>query len=145
MRNRDPGTHAGCPASSTHLSTDRCLLLHQRTGTTRNICSGYLPFAGGGRGGGGGGGGDQPAQPPQPPALPPRYVLPRYPAPPQMPDPPVPWKLVDGAIAPYDEFKPKILKEVDDFKGDSDDITQFFLKCELHFDVFNRHYRHPPS
>ncbi len=34
-----------------------------------------------------------------------------------MPDPPVPWQLVDGAVAPYDEFKPKILKEVDDFKG----------------------------
>ncbi len=93
----------------------------------------YLPFAGGGRGGGGG----QPAQPAQPPALPPRYALPCYPAPPQMPDPPVPWQLVDGAVAPYDEFKPKILKEVDDFKGDSDDITRFFLKCELHFDVFN--------
>ncbi len=104
----------------------------------------YLPFAGGGRGGGAGGGGSQPAQPPQPPALPPRYALPRYPAPPQMPDPPVPWQLVNGAVAPYDEFKPKILKEVDDFKGDSDDITRFFLKCKLHFDVFNRHYRHPP-
>ncbi len=25
--------------------------------------------------------------------------------------PPVPWQLVDGAVAPYDEFKPKILKE----------------------------------
>ncbi len=61
-----------------------------------------------------------------------------------MPDPPVPWQLVDGAVAPYDEFKPRILKEVDDFKGDSDDISRFFLKCELHFDVFNRHYRHPP-
>ncbi len=78
------------------------------------------------------------------PHPPPRYALPRYPAPPQMPDPPVPWQLVDGAVAPYDEFKPKILKEVDDFKGDSDDISRFFLKCELHFDVFNRHYRHPP-
>ncbi len=101
---------------------------------------GYVPFAGGGRAGGGGG---QPA-PPAPPAPPPRYALPRYPAPPQMPDPPVPWQLADGAVAPYDEFKPKILKEVDDFKGDSDDISRFFLKCELHFDVFNRHYRHPP-
>ncbi len=57
---------------------------------------GYVPFAGGGRAGGGGG---QPAQPPQPPAPPPRYALPRYPAPPGMPDPPVPWQLVDGAVA----------------------------------------------
>ncbi len=102
---------------------------------------GYAPFAGGGKASGSGG---QPAPPPQQPAPPPRYALPRYPAPPQMPDPPVPWQLVDGAVAPYDEFKPRILKEVDDFKGDSDDISRFFLKCELHFDVFNRHYRHPP-
>ncbi len=94
---------------------------------------GYQPFAGGGHGAPGGGGG----QPAQPPALPPRYVLPCYPTPPPLPDPPVPWQLVNGAVAPYDEFKPKILKEVNNFKGDSDDITRFFLKCELHFDVFN--------
>ncbi len=101
----------------------------------------YLPFAGAN---GGGGGGGQPAQPPQPPAPPARYALPCYPTPPLMPDPPVPWQLVNGAVAPYDEFKLKILKEVDDFKGDSDNITCFFLKCELHFDLFNRHFQYPP-
>ncbi len=36
------------------------------------------------------------------------------------------------------------MKEVDDFHGDSNDISRFFLKCELHFDLYNRHYRYPP-
>ncbi len=36
------------------------------------------------------------------------------------------------------------MKEVDDFKGDSNDISRFFLKCELHFELFNRHFRYPP-
>ena len=36
------------------------------------------------------------------------------------------------------------MKEVDDFKGDSNDITRFFLKCELHFELFNRHFYYPP-
>ncbi len=103
--------------------------------------SGYKPFAGAG---GQGGGGGQPAQPPQPPAAPQRWTLLRYPAPPKAPTPPVPWQLATGNVAPYDEFKPKILKEVDDFHGDSNDISRFFLKCELHFDLHNRHYRYPP-
>ncbi len=88
--------------------------------------------------------GGQPAQPPQPPAAPQRWTLPHYPAPPKAPTPPAPWQLAVGNIAPYDEFKPKILKEVDDFHGDSNDIAQFFQKCELHFDLHNRHYRYPP-
>ncbi len=33
------------------------------------------------------------------------------------PTPPLPWQLAVGNVAPYDEFKPKILKEVDDFHG----------------------------
>ncbi len=82
--------------------------------------SGYRPFAGAG---GQGGGGGQPAQPPQPPATPQRGTLLRYPAPPKAPTPPLPWQLVTGNVAPYDEFKPKILKEVDDFHGDSNDIS----------------------
>ncbi len=36
------------------------------------------------------------------------------------------------------------MKEVDDFKGDSNKISQFFLKCELHFELFNRHFCYPP-
>ncbi len=105
--------------------------------------SGYKPFAGAGSSSGGGGGG-QPAQPPQPPAAPQRWALPHHPAPPKAPTPPAPWVLTAGHVAPYDEFKPKILKEVDDFHGDSNDISRFFLKCELHFSVFNRHYFYHP-
>ncbi len=36
------------------------------------------------------------------------------------------------------------MKEVDDFLGVSTDITQFFQKCELHFELFNRHFRYSP-
>ncbi len=100
--------------------------------------SGYRPFAGANSPGGGGGG--QPAQSSQPPATPQRWALPRHPAPPKAPTPPAPWVLTAGHVAPYNEFKPKILKEVNDFHGDSNDISRFFLKCELHFSVFNRHY-----
>ncbi|PBK88194.1 hypothetical protein ARMGADRAFT_1084845 [Armillaria gallica] len=52
--------------------------------------------------------------------MPLRYVLPQFPTPPLLPDPPVPWQLVDGAIAPYNNFKPKIIKEVDNFKDDAE-------------------------
>ncbi len=83
----------------------------------------------------------KPLQPPVPPV---RWALPRHPAPPKPPTPPIAWVLTQGNVAPYDDFKPKILKEVDDFKGDSNDISQFFLKCELHFKIFNRHFWYPP-
>ncbi len=96
--------------------------------------SGYRPFTGAGSSSGGGG---QPAQPPQPPAPPQQWALPHHPAPPKAPTPPAPWVLTAGNIALYDKFKPKILKEVDNFKGDSTDITRFFQKCELHFELFN--------
>ncbi len=36
------------------------------------------------------------------------------------------------------------MKEVDDFHRDSNDISRFFQKCELHFDLHNRHHRYPP-
>ncbi len=103
--------------------------------------SGYRPFAGAGSQSGSGG---QPAQPLQPPAPPQRWALPCHPAPPKAPTPPAPWVLTAGNVAPYNDFKPKILKEVNNFKGDSNDISQFFLKCELHFEVFNQHFRYPP-
>ncbi len=60
------------------------------------------------------------------------------------PTPPAPWQLAVRNVAPYDEFKPKILKEVDDFHRDSNDISRFFQKCKLHFDLHNRHYQYPP-
>ncbi len=95
---------------------------------------GHIPFAGADSSGGGSG---QPAQPLQPPVKPPKWTLPRFPAPTKPPDPPAPWVLTAGNVAPYDNFKPKILKEVNDFNGDSNDISRFFLKCELHFNLFN--------
>ncbi len=106
---------------------------HEPPGTNTH---GYRPFTGA----------DPPGRPPiQPPPAPPiRWVLPRLSAPPKAPTPPVPWVLTQGATAPYDDFKPRILKEVDNFKGDSNDISQFFLKCELHFKLFNRHFRYSP-
>ncbi len=86
-----------------------------------------------------------PSGPPiQPPTAPIQWVLPRHPAPPKAPTPPVPWVLTKGNVTPYDDFKPRILKEVDDFKGDSTDISRFFLKCELHFELFNRHFHYLP-
>ncbi len=78
---------------------------------------GYQPFTGADPPGG------PPVQPPQPPTPPVRWVLPCHPAPPKAPTPPVPWVLTMGNVTPYDNFKPKILKEVDDFKGDSNDIS----------------------
>ncbi len=101
-----------------------------------NTC-GYRPFAGADPPGG------PPVQPP-PPTAPIRWVLPCHPTPPKAPTPPIPWVLTTGNVTPYDDFKPKILKEVNDFKGDSSDISRFFLKCELHFELFNRHFHYPP-
>ncbi len=98
---------------------------------------GYVPFA---RAGSSGSGSRPPTQPPQLPTPPVGWVLPHHLAPPKAPTPPVPWVLTTGNITPYDDFKPKILKEVDNFKGDSNDITRFFLKCELHFELFNQHF-----
>ncbi len=108
---------------------------HEPPGT---FSTGYRPFAGRGHGAG------QPPPQPQPPAAPQQWALPHHPAPPKAPTPPAPWQLTNGHVTPYNDFKPKILKEVDDFHGDSNNISRFFLKCELHFEVFNRHFRYPP-
>ncbi len=102
--------------------------------------SSYRPFAGVGSLSGGGG---QPVPPSQPPVPPQLWALLHHPAPPKAPTPPAPWVLTDGQVAPYDEFKPKILKEVNDFHGDSNNISCFFQKCELHFELFNQHFQYP--
>ncbi len=44
---------------------------------------------------------------------------------------------------PYNDLKPKILKEVNDFKGESTDISRFFSQCEIHFSLFNWYFRYP--
>ncbi len=105
---------------------------------------GYLPFARATDASGSGSG--QPTQPPQPPPpiAPQTWTLPRHSALIEPPSLPAPWVLNTGDVSPYDDFKPKILKEVDDFSGDSNDISCFFLKCELHFDLFNRHFWYHP-
>ncbi len=102
---------------------------------------GYIPFAGANPSGSSGG---QPAQPPQPLVVPQRWALLHYPTLPKPPDPPDPWILTAGNVTPYNDFKPKILKKVDDFNRDSNDISCFFLKCELHFDLFNQHFWYHP-
>ncbi len=97
---------------------------------------GYAPFAGADSAG-------EPSQPltQRPPAIPSRWTLPRLPAPPKPPTPPAQWVLMQGNAAPYDNLKPKILKEVNDFKGESTDISCFFSQCEMHFSLFNQHFR----
>ncbi len=81
---------------------------------------------------------------PPPPIVPQTWMQPWHPAPTKPPSPLAPWVLTAGDISPYDDFKPKILKEVDDFSGDSNNISHFFLKCELHFNLFNRHFQYHP-
>ncbi len=69
-----------------------------------------------------------PSQPPTqpltqlPPMAPGRWTLPQLPAPPKPPTPPAQWVLMQGNTAPYNNLKPKILKEVNDFEGESTNI-----------------------
>ncbi len=51
---------------------------------------------------------------------------------------------MQGNTAPYDEPKPKILKEVNDFKGESTNISCFFLQCKMHIFLFNQHFCYSP-
>ncbi len=51
---------------------------------------------------------------------------------------------MQGNATPYDDLKPQILKEVDDFKGESTDISHFFSQCKMHFSLFNWHFCHSP-
>ncbi len=55
----------------------------------------------------------------------------------------MPWVLTQGNATPYDNLEPKILKEVNDFKGESTDISCFFSQCEMHFSLFNQHFHYP--
>ncbi len=94
----------------------------------------YILFAGADPSGSGSG---PPTQPLQPPVVPQRWALPQHPALLKPHDPPAPWVLTAGDVTPYNDFKPKILKEVDNFNRDSNDISRFFIKCELHFNLFH--------
>ncbi|SJL01029.1 uncharacterized protein ARMOST_04345 [Armillaria ostoyae] len=99
------------------------------------------PFAGAT----GGPSGSRPVPPTQPPLTAPTlWTLPRLPSPPKPPTPPAPWALAPGHTDPYGDLKPKILKDVESFKGVSSDISCFFNQCEMQFNLYNRHFRHHP-
>ncbi len=82
--------------------------------------------------------------PPVVPAHPQRWVPPRYPSPPKPPDPPAPWVLDANDQGPWSALKPTMVKEPDNFNGDSNDIARFFSQCDMYFLVFNQYFRHHP-
>ncbi|PBK82712.1 hypothetical protein ARMGADRAFT_1090035 [Armillaria gallica] len=67
-----------------------------------------------------------PTRLPAPPVAPGRWVLPRYPSPPKPPDPLAPWVLATDDQGPWAVLKPNIVKEPENFNGNSNDIAQFF-------------------
>lgn len=88
-----------------------------------------------------------PSGPPLPPGgaiLPPRWVPPRYPSPPKPPDLPNPWILDENNQGLWSALKPVIVKEPDNFNGDSSDITWFFSQCDMYFAIFNQYFCHHP-
>ncbi|PBK90271.1 hypothetical protein ARMGADRAFT_1083133 [Armillaria gallica] len=99
-----------------------------------------------------------PQPPPPPPAGPPpgppgppgplqgprRWGPPRYPPPPGPPDPPAPWNLDPNNQGPWANLKPNMVKEPDNFNGDSNDIARFFSQCDMYFSVFNQYFRYHP-
>ncbi len=94
----------------------------------------------------------RPSDKPQPPSGPPpvipahpqRWVPPRYPSPPKPPDPPAPWVLDANDQGPWSALKPTMVKEPDNFNGDSNDIARFFSQYDMYFSVFNQYFRHHP-
>ncbi len=93
----------------------------------------------------------QPPSKPQPPSRtatattrPPRWAPPRYPPPPGPPDPPAPWVLDVANLGPWVLLKPEMVKVPDNFNGDSNDIAQFFSKCDMYFSIFNQHFYYHP-
>ncbi|PBK91055.1 hypothetical protein ARMGADRAFT_1082284 [Armillaria gallica] len=100
-----------------------------------------------------------PQQPNQPPAGPPpppppgppgplpgprRWAPPRYPPPPPPPDPPAPWNLDPNNQGLWANLKPNMVKEPDNFNGDSNDIARFFSQCDMYFSIFNQYFRYHP-
>ncbi len=41
-------------------------------------------------------------------------------------------------------LKPNLVKEPDNFNGDSNDISRFFSQCDMYFSVFNQYFQHHP-
>ncbi len=97
-----------------------------------------------------------PQQPDKPPPSPPgpsvsrpplplqRWAPPHYPPPPGPLEPPAPWVLDADNLGPWVTLKPNIVKEPDNFNGDSNDITWFFSQCNMYFLIFNQHFHYHP-
>ncbi len=85
-----------------------------------------------------------PSGPPPLPTVPMRWAPPRYPSHPKLPSPPDPWVLTRDEPGPWGALKPNMVREPDNFNGDSSDITRFFSQCDMYFSVFNQYFRHHP-
>ncbi len=85
-----------------------------------------------------------PPQPPVIPVVPLRWAPPRYLSPPKLPDPPTPWVLAADDQGPWAALKPNMVKEPENFNGDSNDIARFFSQCDMYFSVFNQYFQHHP-
>ncbi len=89
---------------------------------------------------------DQPPKPPHPtgptapPVVPMRWAPPHHPSLPKPPDPPDPWILIRDEPGPWGMLKPNLVKEPDNFNGDSNDISRFFSQCDMYFSVFNQYF-----
>ncbi len=85
-----------------------------------------------------------PPPPPVVPAIPQRWAPPRFPSPPKPLDPPAPWTLDKNLQGPWVALKPNMVREPNNFNGDSNDIARFFSQCDMYFSVFNQYFRHHP-
>ncbi|SJL13538.1 uncharacterized protein ARMOST_16982 [Armillaria ostoyae] len=61
--------------------------------------------------------------------------LPRGLGTPIPPDPLNPWLVDPAGTNPWNELKPKIVREPAPFKGESVDIQRFFNQCEIYFEL----------
>ncbi|SJL13537.1 uncharacterized protein ARMOST_16981 [Armillaria ostoyae] len=59
--------------------------------------------------------------------------VPRGPGAPMPPDLPNPWDIGTTQTNPWNELKPKIVREPAPFKGESVDVRRFFNQCEMYF------------
>ncbi len=85
-----------------------------------------------------------PTGPPVPPIAPMRWAPPCHPSPLKPPDPPDPWILTRDEPGPWGALKPNMVKEPDNFNGNSNDIAQFFSQCDMYFSVFNQYFQQHP-
>ncbi len=65
--------------------------------------------------------------PPVPPVISQKWAPPQYPPPPPPPDPLAPWVLDEHNQGPWAALKPSMVKEPENFNGNSNDIARFLL------------------